>query len=388
MPALLDALPAPEPSFTDPLADADWASLPVEMVLFGFLLWVAIIVLRQRDLFAATMLTGIFSLVSAGLFTVMDAVDVAFTEAAVGAGISTVLVLATLSLTTDREEKSTKSPWLALVVVFMTGAALVVGTIDMPAYGDPDAPVHGHVTQHYLNESPNEIGLPNIVTSVLASYRGYDTFGELAVIFTAGVGVTLVLALRRRREDDVVDSGETPPEPRDDPGRAIHQQVSEMAVLRTTTKALIPFALLFALYVQAHGDFGPGGGFQAGVIFAAGFFMYGLVYGRGELERLLPPHKVERVTAMGVLLYGGVGIASLVLGGNFLDYGVFTPEHPEHGQHWGILLVELGVGITVAAVMLIIYYRFAGREQPRRIFSARHLTPDEVEGSIRPGAPE
>ncbi len=131
-------------------------------------------------------------------------------------------------------------------------------------------------------------------------------------------------------------------------------------VLRVIAKLLIPFMLLFALYVQFHGDFGPGGGFQAGVITAAAVIFYGLIYGLPAARRLVPDRFVESMIAGGVLLYGGVGVAGMLLGGNFLDYFVLAAD-PVHGQHRGILLVELGVLITVAGVMLKIFYVFAGR---------------------------
>lgn len=143
------------------------------------------------------MLAGIYSLLSAGLFTVMDAVDVAFTEAAVGAGISTVLFLATLLLVGHREKKPQRTLRMRIVplaVVAVTGAALVYGTVDLPPYGGADNPVHHHVADHYLEETYHETGVPNVVTAVLASYRGYDTMGEVTVVFAAVVGVTLLLS--------------------------------------------------------------------------------------------------------------------------------------------------------------------------------------------------
>jgi multicomponent Na+:H+ antiporter subunit B len=180
----------------------------VHLFLFTFLAVIAIAIIRLRDLFAAVMLMGIFSLLSASLFTVMDAVDVAFTEAAVGAGISTILMLATLSLTTSKESTLHQRPQpLALVAVLLTGAALVYATFDMPRYADPAAPIHHHVADHYIEFAGREIGVPNLVTAILASYRGYDTWGETAVIFTACVGVMLLLGGARtvhrwrRRED-------------------------------------------------------------------------------------------------------------------------------------------------------------------------------------------
>ena len=142
------------------------------------------------------MLAGIYSLLSAGLFTVMDAVDVAFTEAAVGAGISTVLFLGALALTGRQEKKPARGGRhvVALVVVTVTGAALIYGTWDMPPYGDAANPVHHHVADHYLEETSHEIGIPNVVTAVLASYRGYDTMGEATVVFAAAVAVLLLLS--------------------------------------------------------------------------------------------------------------------------------------------------------------------------------------------------
>ena len=154
---------------------------------------VAIAVIRLKDLFAVVMLSGIFSLLSASMFVLMDAVDVAFTEAAVGAGISTVLMLGTLALTARTERTPRRNSLLPLTVVVVTGAALIYGTLDMPHFGDPQAPIHQHVAPRYIEDSPREVGPPNMVTSVLASYRGYDTLGETTVIFTAGIGVLVLL---------------------------------------------------------------------------------------------------------------------------------------------------------------------------------------------------
>ena len=167
----------------------------------------ALAMLKLRNLFAVAMMAGIYSLLSAGLFTALDAVDVAFTEAAVGAGISTILVLGTLALVGHEQKKSTRSSVIPLLVVLVTGSILVYGTFDMPPYGDPGNPVHHHVAPHYLEESEHEIGIPNVVTSVLASYRGYDTMGEITVVFTAMVGVLLLMGGVRKRATSEMASG-------------------------------------------------------------------------------------------------------------------------------------------------------------------------------------
>lgn len=138
--------------------------------------------------------------------------------------------------------------------------------------------------------------------------------------------------------------------------RQSHKQRHE--VLQVISKLLIPFILLFALYVQFHGDYGPGGGFQAGVIFAAGFILHGLVFGVEKTRKVLPASALKTGMSLGVLLYAGTGVVSLFLGGNFLDYNVLAHD-PLHGQHWGIFAVELGVGLTVTCVMIILFYSFS-----------------------------
>jgi len=164
-------------------------------ILLAFLAAVAVAVLRLRSLFAAVMLFGMFSLLSATLFVVLDAVDVAFTEAAVGAGIATVLMLATLTLT-GAVETPHRHPLRHAAIAVATGLALLYGTLDMPRYGDPNAPPHTHVAPRYIERGQADTGAPNMVTAVLASYRGYDTLGEVVVVFTAGVGVMALLGGR------------------------------------------------------------------------------------------------------------------------------------------------------------------------------------------------
>ncbi len=137
----------------------------------------------------------------------------------------------------------------------------------------------------------------------------------------------------------------------------------EHLILRLVSKFLIPFIILFGLYVQFHGDYGPGGGFQAGVIIAAGCILYGLVFGLEPLRQAIPQPVVTALVALGLTIYAGTGFLTMLLGGKFLDYQ-WLAHDPAHGHHYGILIVELGVGTTVAATMLTIYYAFAGRGEP------------------------
>lgn len=138
--------------------------------------------------------------------------------------------------------------------------------------------------------------------------------------------------------------------------------MSNHLVLRIIAKLLIPLIMLFALYVQFHGDYGPGGGFQAGVIFSSAFILYGLIFGLGAVQKVITPDAIRIMIASGVLIYTGVGVVTMLMGGNFLDYSVLAVD-PVHGQHLGILVIELGVGITVAAAMITIYFYFAGRSR-------------------------
>ncbi|MEE9387866.1 MAG: Na(+)/H(+) antiporter subunit B [Paracoccaceae bacterium] len=136
-------------------------------------------------------------------------------------------------------------------------------------------------------------------------------------------------------------------------------------ILRVITKLLASTIILFAFYVQFHGDYSPGGGFQAGVIMAVAFILYGIVFGLRAVKAVCPPWFAHKMMALGVLVYAGTGVLGMIYGFDFLDYGAFDPHHPSHGQHTGILAVEAGVGITVTGVMISIYYAFAGR--PPRI---------------------
>ncbi|TDD35280.1 DUF4040 domain-containing protein [Actinomadura sp. KC06] len=322
--------------------------------LFALLVATAIAVTRLRALYEATMLTALAGLLSASLFVSLDALDVAITEAAVGTGISTVLFLVALALTRSREAVTPRRKlWSGAAVALLLGATLVYASQDLPSFAEPDTPVQTHpVTETYLQDSQKDVGIPNTVAAVLASYRGYDTLGELVVIFTAGVTVPLLLMRTRRRTDR--DGHEERDEAR-------ANVMSEYRVLRVASKILIPFILIFACYVLFHGDYGPGGGFQAGVIFAAGFVLYGLVFGIRSVERVLPWPVMLALLPAGVLLYAGLGIVNMALGGSFLDYGTLVPDHPKEGQHLGILVIETGVGITVAAVLIAVFYSFANR---------------------------
>ena len=324
------------------------------IILFGiFLLTLLVItalaIVRSESLFAAVILTGIFSLLMAANFFLLDAADVALTEAAIGAGISTVLFLGALALTGEHERGGSTNRLLALGVVTITTLIVIYATFDKPRLGDPEAPVQQHVGPWYLEKTPELIDIPNAVTAVLGSFRGYDTLGEVFVVFTAGIGVMFLLGASTAPRREQPESSSEP-----------NQGLRHYLVPRVVGRMLIPFIFLFGLYVQFHGDYGPGGGFQAGAILASAVILYALLEGEAQALRALPMSVLKWLVAGGALLYGAVGIAGMLLGSNFLDYSVLASD-PITGQHIGIILIELGVGITVTGVLLCVFHAFAAR---------------------------
>lgn len=310
----------------------------------------AVATVVTRNLFVASMWFGIFSLLMASNFFILDAADVALTEAAVGAGVSTVLFMGALALTAEKETAKTPATWLPLIILALLGLALFVATFDQPRLGDPNAPVHLHVAPWYIEQTPQLINIPNIVTAILASFRGYDTLGEVIVIFTAGIGVLSVLSFKPKGGQAM--SGELL-------GQKL-RGVQHHSVLRVMGKLVIPVLLLFGLLVQFHGKYSPGGGFSAGALFAAAVMLYGILEGADRSSAAMPQTVMLRLAALGATLYTGVGIACMLLGAHFLDYNVLW-SNPVTGQYVGILLVEFGVGLTVTTVLVMIFNAIANR---------------------------
>ncbi len=314
--------------------------------LLTLLVIVAIAIVHTRNLFAAVMLTSIFSLLMAANFFILDAADVALTEAAVGAGVTMVIFLSALALTAEREKRRTYTRSAGLIVVGVTAITLIYATFDKPPLGDPDAPVHQHVAPYYIEKTPEFMGFPNVVTAVLASFRGYDTLGEVFVVFTACIGVLFILDARRgvgsmygRR------------------GRGLHHH----HIPQNVGRLLVPLIVLFGLYVQFHGEYSAGGGFQAGAIIATGIILYGLIEGENAALAAIPRPALLFLMVGGASLYGLVGVVCMLLGGHFLDYSVLA-ENPVTGRQIGVIAIELGVGMTVCGALLSIFHAFAARK--------------------------
>lgn len=324
-------------------------------VIFGiFLLTLlvitAIAIVQASNLFVAVMLSGMFSLLLAANFFLLDAADVALTEAAIGAGISTVLFLSALAITAEKEKAPSAYRVIALIVVTVMALVIIYATFDQPAVGNPSAPVHQHLGPWFLETTREAIDIPNVVTAVLGSFRGYDTLGEVFVVYTAGIGVLFLLGVKpgKRAQENPIDVAQV-------------KGLRHYLIPRVVGRLLIPFILLFGLYVQFHGEYGPGGGFQAGAIIAAAVILYALLEGEDRALKVLPRGLLTGLIAGGALLYGAVGLAGIFMGGNFLDYSVLS-NNPVTGQQLGILLIEAGVGITVTGVLLSIFHAFAARD--------------------------
>ncbi|MBC8177456.1 MAG: Na(+)/H(+) antiporter subunit B [Deltaproteobacteria bacterium] len=260
---------------------------------------------------------------------------------------------------------------IGLFIVVSTGALLIYATADFPPWADPASPAHTHVSPHYIEKAIHETSVPNIVTAVLADYRGFDTMFEAAVIFAAGVACFFLLRIfkpegpkqrlyRHTVTDMTIRIRDTakPPVDLEEFERIDTLWTPRDLIVTTVCRLLIPFIQLFALYVIAHGHYSPGGGFQGGVIFGASIILLAISHDlRTALKRI-----GEKVTGLlcsaGVFIYSGTGALCLLMGLNFLDYSGLTSilnVDPITARSHGILIVEIGVGLSVMAAMIWIY---------------------------------
>ena len=263
----------------------------------------------------------------------------------------------------------------ALIIVFLFGTLLAWASLDLPPWGDPGAPASRHVSPYYIERALDQTSVPNLVTAVLADYRGYDTLFETIVIFAAGVGCLFLLRQFRRTEPETrlyrhlpsgitlrIAKGAAPPPASKEFERIDLKWVPDDLVVKTTSRLIVPFSQLFALYVIAHGHHSPGGGFQGGVILGASFILYAIATNmRAGLTRINEKQAVI-LCGLGVLIYAGTGLLCMLLGANYLDYSALAPlfgSDAVTARSHGILMVEIGVGITVMAVMVHLYYSLA-----------------------------
>ncbi len=254
--------------------------------------------------------------------------------------------------------------WFSLIVVVFTGGVLLMATADFPTWGDPNAPAHGDIATYYLENALEETEVPNVVSAVLADYRGFDTMLETIVVFCVGIAIILLL-----RMPTLLDNKGRSRELFRERFRSVLQRtkpsvlpVREDLIIRTASRLIFPVVQLFAIYVIVHGHHSPGGGFQGGVILGASFIMLAIAYDlKFSLTRLSPRIHVIQST-FGVAIYCGVGMLCLLFGSVFLDYGALAPLFqmtPSAARSFAIFLIEVGVGFTVMAVMISMYVDLA-----------------------------
>lgn len=323
----------------------------IDLLILTLIIPCALAAIMVKDLLNAVIIFGAYSFLMCLLWTEMGSVDVAFTEAAVGAGVSTMLFIAAV-FQTSRTVKSRQTgrslmKFIGLVTSLAVGSVIITAAADFPGWGDPYSPASTHLSPYYLVNSINDTGVANIVTAVLADYRGFDTMFETAVIFTAGLAVIAILRRFRRK-------GEARP-----PEAIILSEGYQDNIIRFIARKLVPFMQLFALYVVAHGHHSPGGGFQGGVILGASFILLAISYDfRMVLWRLSEKWNIM-LGNIGVLIYAGIGFLCLLLGANFLDYSVLSRILPATDEvmarSHGMLGVEIGVAIAVMAIVVSIY---------------------------------
>ena len=242
---------------------------------------------------------------------------------------------------------------LALSAVVFTGALLLYATGDFPNWGAVDSPANaGELSTHYIENVRTETKVPNIVTAVLADYRGFDTMFEAIVVFVGGIAIIAVLRDfgKGRRGCPPTLSNNLPEEP-------------DLIVIQTC-KLVIPVLQIFALYVLAHGHYSPGGGFQGGVMLGASYILVALSSGVESAVKILSEAKVVLLASVGIVIYAGTGLVCLLMGENFLDYHVLSrilPTDPVMARSNAMLIVEIGVAFTVTAVMFSIYANLATR---------------------------
>ncbi|MCC8467873.1 MAG: DUF4040 domain-containing protein [Rickettsia endosymbiont of Eriopis connexa] len=327
--------------------------------LIAFLLiLISIKIIFAKDLLNAVIAASIFSLLIGVSYLIMDAPDVAMTEAALGACLSTCVYLNLLSkLPPDLKNIERTNIISASLICLLFVVTLAYMGLELPNYGDDNAPIHIYSSKYYLENTSRDIGVPSFVAATLASYRGYDTLGETSVILIAGIAVLLVFS-----KESVI--------PWLDHGISGHNTLNKMPwsnhgmtklkvypIIKYITSFIIPYIILYSIYIQLNGESSPGGGFQAGVIFASSLIAYDLVYGNQKLSRYFPPNVLICIAVLGVAIYAIVGTISLFFNDNYLNYYSLTNFINDKllAQHIAIVIVEIGIGLTVSAIMYLIY---------------------------------
>ncbi len=264
---------------------------------------------------------------------------------------------------------------IGLILVIILGSVLIYGSLEFPPWGDPASPASSHVSPYYIEKSVEDTSVPNLVTAVLADYRGYDTMFETIVIFTAGIACIFLLRRFQKEATETrlyrhIPTGITLriekkgkyPEDSTVFERIDSVWVPHDLIVKTTSRLIVPFIQIFALYVIAHGHHSPGGGFQGGVILGAAMIIFSIAFNLRKAQKRMNERATVMLSILGVGIYAFTGVICMLFGLNYLDYsglaGLLGVD-PVMARSHGILIVEIGVGIAVMAVMVILYYNLA-----------------------------
>lgn len=300
-------------------------SLTSALILLS-VLWVSRAVKLNHSIIGMSL----FSIFCTITYILLDAPDVAMTEAALGICITTIIMFKIASNISLKKEVEKKNRLPAFIISILFAALLIYAGMDLPKFGDINSPVHSYVMDYYHENTYSEIGIPSFVAAILASYRGYDTFGETLVIYIAGICTIFILSfLEQDREEEF----------------------EENIIISSIAKISIPIIAAFALYIQLGGTKSPGGGFQSGAILASLFIIMNL-----SLNYRIRKSILVKLSSLGICIYMLPGIIALLMGSEFLNYSALRLG--SISQKVGIEIVELGIAINVAATICILYQSF------------------------------
>lgn len=316
----------------------------LEGILLLFLVLAAILTGLVRDVLAAAVIFAAYSLAMSILWVLLRAPDVALTEAAIGAGLITVLFLGAIAQTTRFEQTEIAKPvrsvrWPAVGIVLAFAGAVALSLPSLPAVGDPTTPPHQHLSTYYLATAPVETGISNVVTAILAAYRGLDTFGEVVVVFAAGIGLLVVIRA------DTIPTLKVAAR-----SQARSSQSCASEVTRTGIRVVVPFIATLGLFIGFHGANSAGGGFQGGVIAAAAVVLLIFSTSVEETRRWIHEATFLSITIGGIFVIALIGLGAIALGAEFLDYRAYPVPK---AMTYGIEVVEVAIGATVTGVVIM-----------------------------------
>lgn len=316
----------------------------IEVYLIQFIIFVSFLLIlffiRSKDRLDIVIFSGSFSLLTAVMYLLLDAPDVAMTEAAVGVLVTIFSIYALKAVHYVDKEIEDKFNLPLFVLALGFASLLIYAAKDLPEFGNEHTISQQTLAAYYIENTYKEIGIDSIVAAILASYRGFDTLLETLVILVGGLSVLLISPVIASRAQQSMDC-HVP--------KALAMASRMDLLTRKLVRFILPVIILFGLYLQMHGEISPGGGFQAGAMIATGFILYDMVIAKAMCTRQF----TAKIAVLGWSIYFITGIIGLLLGAEFLNYNIFDSMI---GQKIGIITVELGVGIAVSATMLLIYF--------------------------------